>query len=72
VSQQGGRGWSGRPRGLVLKPRSRLLPPAGIEYTFRITPMNNRGEGPTKRVTYTLRRPMASNVVASGSIPAGH
>lgn len=40
----------------------------GVEYTFRITPRNRIGGGPTKRVTYRMRGP---NVVASGSIPAG-
>ena len=45
-----------------------------VQYTFRITPKNKRGDGPTKRVTYRMQqkgRP-GNGPVASGSISAGH
>ncbi|KAI8472459.1 MAG: fibronectin type III [Monoraphidium minutum] len=50
------------------------LPPAGTAcvdgyYKFQITPRNNRKDGATTRVTYTMKS--AFKVVASGSIPAG-
>lgn len=44
----------------------------GRQYVFRIEPKNNRGSGPTKRVTYRMQqRQPQGGPVASGSVPAG-